>query len=323
MLPSPIEQSRNRRYGGILFIGDPHVMATPPGHRLDEYRRTVFEKLRFSLDLARTRNALPIILGDLFHVPRDNPNSLLVDLIELFRFSKPWVLVGNHDKYEARLTRDVSLAVLDAAGAIRLLDQPGPVATVVVDGSRVLVGAAPDWTKLPASIERGDHDAVVWVSHHDLNFPDYESGKVRLRKIPGIDLVVNGHIHTPKPRQQRGQTLWINPGSIVRISRSRYTRNITPVVTLWTPDDHGLESIVVPHRPFDEVFPALPEDDDSGDILLDQSMFIKGLENLALRRTSEGVGLKSFLDDNLTREDEIDRIIWDLYEEVVSRGQEK
>ncbi len=112
-------------YAGILFIGDPHIAASPPGFRLDDYAQTVLRKLSFCLEMAARRRCLPIILGDLFHVPRDNPNSLLVALIELFRQHVPWVLVGNHDKYEARLTRDVSLAVLDAAGVIRLLDREG------------------------------------------------------------------------------------------------------------------------------------------------------------------------------------------------------
>lgn len=310
-------------YAGLLLIGDPHVMATPPGHRLDDYRRTIGDKLRFCLDLARDRKALPIILGDLFHVPRDNPNALLVDLIELFRPHQPWVLVGNHDKYEARLTRDVSLAVLDAAGVIRLLDQPGPVTELAIAGRRVLLGAAPDWTEIPTAVDRNGCDWVIWVSHHNLSFPDYEAGRVKLREISGIDLVVNGHIHTPKPPQQRGRTLWLNPGSIVRISRSRITRALTPVVTLWTPAGPALESIEVPHRPFDEVFPPLAEDEGESGSAADQSLFIKGLENLSLRRSSEGIGLKSFLEDNLTQDDAVDDIIWDLYREVVERGQEK
>ena len=130
MANHPPALPRSQKYEALLFIGDPHLAATPPGYRIDDYRRTILDKLAFCLDLAARQNYLPIILGDLFHLPRNNPNHLLVDVMELFRPLHPWVLVGNHDKHEARLTRDVSLAVLEAAGVIKLLAQSGSVATI-------------------------------------------------------------------------------------------------------------------------------------------------------------------------------------------------
>ena len=117
-------------YAGVLFIGDFHIAASPPGFRLDDYARTVLEKLSFCLETAARRRCLPFFWATFFMCPRDNPNFILVALIELLREHVPWVVVGNHDKYEARLTRDVSLAVLDAAGAVRLIDRDGPVASV-------------------------------------------------------------------------------------------------------------------------------------------------------------------------------------------------
>lgn len=313
-------------YRGILFIGDPHITASPPGHRLDDYARTILAKLAFCLDIASEHRWLPVILGDLFHVPRNNPNHLLVDLIELFRPTKPWVLVGNHDKYEARFTRDVSLSVLHAAGVIELMDRPGAAASLKIGGKRILMGASPDWTPLPSQVERRDHDFVLWVTHHDLCFPGYESGRFGLKEIQGIDVVVNGHIHTPKSPHRAGQTVWYNPGSIVRITRSVHTQGIEPKVSLWTPENHegGMELLAVPHQPFDEVFPAM---DETGDGLegqpLDESLFIRGLENLALRKTTEGIGLQAFLDVNLNPDDSVDQIVWELYKDVMNHEREE
>ncbi|SMC21879.1 Calcineurin-like phosphoesterase [Desulfacinum hydrothermale DSM 13146] len=315
--------AHEKDYAGCLFIGDPHVAASPPGHRLDDYRETVLEKLAFCLDLARDRRLLPIVLGDLFHVPRDNPNELLVDLMDLFRPVKPWVLVGNHDKYQARYTRDVSLAVLEAAGVVRLLSEAGPAASLAMAGRQVLLGAAPDWTPLPKRVDRQGHDFVIWVAHHNLQFPDYEAGRIALTEIPGVDLVVNGHIHTPKPPQQRGATLWLNPGSLTRISRSPVTRSVRPGVTIWWAGSGQLERVEVPARPFEEVFPPLDESGFSGDGEMDASRFIRGLENLALRKTTEGVGLKAFLEANLDSHDPVDRIIWDLYQEVMHHDRKE
>jgi predicted phosphodiesterase len=305
-------------YNGLLFIGDPHLAATPPGYRIDNYYQTILAKLAFCLDLAAHNNYLPIILGDLFHLPRNNPNYLLVELIELFGLLKPWVLVGNHDKHEARLTRDVSLAVLQAAGAIKLLAEPGPAGQAEISGHKILLGASPDWTPLPRQVERKGFDEVVWVTHHDLIFPDYEAGRMALREIPGVDLVVNGHIHTPKPPQQCGQTLWVNPGSISRVTRSIYTEKMVPAAAFWRPGLTAPEIIPLPHKPFAEVFQPFDGDVASERNTLTESRFIKGLENLLIRKTSEGVGLKCFLEANLNPDDSLDSMIWELYKEVMS-----
>lgn len=322
--PVPLD-FEDLEFEGILFIGDPHISASPPGHRLDDYGQTVLEKLAFCLDTASRCRYVPVILGDLFHVPRNNPNHLLVDLIELFRETKPWVLVGNHDKYEARFTHDVSLSVLGAAGAVRIVDKPGAFASLRILGKKVLLGASPDWTPIPSGVERMGHDFVLWITHHDLCFPGYESGRLGLKEIPGIDAVINGHIHTPKPPQRAGQTIWYNPGSIVRITRSIHTLGIEPGVGIWTPINHetGMELLAVPHKPFCEVFPPLDEEPDSlSGLPLDESFFIRGLENLSLRKTTEGIGLKAFLEANLNPGDSVDRIVWELYEDVLSDERE-
>lgn len=304
-------------YSGLLFIGDPHVAASPPGFRLDHFAQAILEKLAFSLELALDRNLLPVILGDLFHVPRNNPNALLVDLIDLFRRCPPVVLVGNHDKHEARLTRDVSLAVVQAAQVIRLIDRAGPVCSLKIGDYRVFLGASPDWTPLPRQVDKEGHDFVIWLTHHDLNFPGYDSGRVALREIPGVDLVVNGHIHTPKPPRQRGATMWFNPGGITRLTLSSYSQSLTPAVFTWRPPDCDLVAVPLPHRPYGEIFPDLPGQEDPDAVQDAESLFIKGLENLLMRKTTEGVGLRAFLEANLDPADAVDADIWGLYEEVM------
>ena len=128
----------------------------PPPHPVSGWMITAgrfWTKLAFCLELASQHTYLPIILGDLFHLPRNNPNHLLVDVMELFRPVRPWVLVGNHDKHEARLTRDVSLAVLQAAGVIKLLAEAGPVGVVASAAggfssapARIGLRSPPGWT---------------------------------------------------------------------------------------------------------------------------------------------------------------------------------
>ena len=135
--------------------------------------------------------------------------------------------------------------------------------------------------------------------------------------------MVNGHIHTPKPPQQCGRTLWVNPGGISRVSRSIYTQKMQPAVTLWRPGLAAPESIPIPHRPFEEIFLPFTAEEERRHDTLDESMFIKGLENLMIRKTSEGVGLKSFLEANLNPADPLDTMIWELYTEVMNAATQE
>ena len=301
--------------GGLMCIPDPHVAATPPGQRLEGYCGQVLAKIQACLDAARDLDLAPVIPGDLFHWPRENPNSLLVDLIALFAAQRPYVLVGNHDKYQARFTRDVSLAVLEAAGVVRLMAEPGPAFWLDTPQGPVLVGGSPDGSPLPRSVERDDALAVVWLSHHGVAFPDIHGGFIAPREIPGVDWVINGHIHRPQPMVTLGCTRWANPGNITRLTFSASTKARVPAAAIWRPGAPELEPWVVPHLPFEQVFPDQPFPTEA-DFEERRSLFLKGLERLAWRRTQEGLGLNQFLSANLNPEHPETALIWKLYEEV-------
>lgn len=303
---------------GLFFIADPHFAATPPGQRLPGYYEQVLEKVSLSLDKAREMEMMPYFLGDLFNWPRENPNSLVVELISLLRPHKPFVLVGNHDKYQARLTTDTSIAVLQAAGALRLVDSDGPVFILDVDGHKALVGASPDGTPLPKEFPKDEYgvDTVIWTSHHNIAFPEFEDKPNKLREIKGVDWLVNGHLHRPQPTVKKGGTIWANPGNITRLTFSRRTLAREPRVSFWKPGFTDLEKWTVPHLDFYQVFPDQefpPEEQEkTGD-----SRFVQGLERLKWRKTGQGTGLKQFLEQNLDDQEPEYQLIWELYQEVV------
>ncbi len=303
---------------GLFLVGDPHLADTPPGQRMPGYRDQVLDKLAACLDQAQEQGLTPVVLGDLFHWPRDNSNSLLVALMDLLRPWRPFVLVGNHDKYQARLTRDVSLAVLDAAGVVRLLDEPGPQFVLSTPTGDALIGASPDGAPIPKGFDRDENtpDTVVWLTHHNLQFPEFLDRAHKLRELPGIDLVVNGHIHRPQPTVVCGSTTWANPGNMVRLTFTRRSKERQPAAHAWRPGMSEPEPWVVPHLDFAQVFPDQefpPEEQEQAG----ESLFLSGLERLAWRRTQEGLGLKEFLQANLNPELPQTPLIWELYEEVI------
>jgi predicted phosphodiesterase len=312
------------RYGsvkgnGLFLVADPHVAANPPGQRLNSYCADILDKIEACLKESAKRGLVPVFLGDLFHWPRENPNKLLVDLIELFRDYRPFILVGNHDKYQARFTSDVSLAVLEVAGVIRLMNEPGEQFILQTDQGNALIGAAPDGFPIPKSYEREEGlVSVLWLTHHNIAFPDYEKPHYSIKDIPGIDWVINGHIHRPKDTVKKGSTTWANPGNITRMVFCRGALEKIPQASIWKPGIDDLEKWTVPHKDFYDVFPDQDFPQEEAQVPLSESGFLRGLERLAWKRTSEGAGLKQFLTENLNPEDPESDLIWKLYKEVTN-----
>ena len=123
------------KYTGLLMIGDPHVEGRVPGFRKDDYPRVILDKLKWCLDYATEERLLPVVLGDLFHLPRDNPNWLLSELLELLEREIIGVY-GNHDVRTNEITIDDSLNVIVTAGRMRLLD-PDHVCRKTIGGRPV------------------------------------------------------------------------------------------------------------------------------------------------------------------------------------------
>lgn len=316
-----------RALKGILAIGDPHVASRVPGFRRDEFPETVLVKLEWCLTYARRHSLLPVLLGDLFNWPRDNANWLLVRLMEIMQ--QPVLAVpGNHDCAENTLKDDDSLMVLAKAGKVVLLDREGPW-TGVMNGRPVVVGGSAWGPGIPKrypsedrpDLVRPEGALVVWVTHYIVGMPGCDEAQYSPHEIPGVDVVINGHLHRTLESVRKGGTAWLNPGNIARVLRGDATRDHVPKVLRLdvNADGWSAEYAEVPHRPFDEVFHPISgiESVEIGD-----SQFVKGLADLEARRTATGAGLGAFLEENLPQfpdavADEIRR----LAEEVRSDGQ--
>lgn len=290
---------------GLLFIGDPHLSAHAPGWRKDDYPQSILAKLRWCLAYARDNRLMPVLLGDMFHLPRDTSNQLLVELLSTI--TEPiWAVAGNHDCHENSLTDSDTLAVLQAAGRVRLLDVVGPWLGTIAN-TTVIVGGTCWGQSIPREFDSSKYKTaglptlVFWVTHHDVRFPGYEeAGRMDCREIPGIDAVINGHIHRDLPQQTSGQTTWLNPGNIARVSRSDATRNHLPGalrIDIAKNARWKCTRIEVPHQRFEDVFHAevKSEEINTGG----QSSFIRELAALESTRTASGAGLAQFLEANL------------------------
>lgn len=310
------------RYDGLLMIGDPHLEGRQPGFRRDDYPNVILDKLEWSLDYARQHQLLPILLGDLFDKPRDNPNWMIDRLLNCLR-GEVLGIYGNHDvHYQPELTEHDSLSLLVSSGKIRLVSAED-LWTGTVAGHLVVIGGSSYRQEIPSTFDRQGHapdgealPLVVWLTHHDVLIPGYDEGRIKPVEIDGIDLVVNGHIHRRLETIVAGSTLWLTPGNIARRSRKDAVREHVPSVLRVGIADCSFtcEPIEVPHAPFDEVFyPAVAETAESAG----SSAFVAGLAELQSRRTAEGAGLREFLKQNLAQfEPDVRDVIWQLAEDV-------
>lgn len=312
------------QYRGLLLIGDPHLEGRQPGFRKDDYPTVILKKLEWSLNYARSEGLLPLILGDLFDKPRDNPNWMVVQLLEILQ-GEILGIYGNHDvHYQPELTEHDSLSLLVRAGRIRMIDASSPWVGLMNDRP-VIVGGSSYRQEIPETFDAAPLLAdlntelaplVFWLTHHDILIPGYDEGRVQPVEISGIDAVINGHIHRRLEPVKRGCTQWLTPGNISRRSRSDATREHIPSVLRidldtesWTPS-----YVEIPHQPFEEVFheAIIETAEQTG-----SSAFVAGLSELQSRKTSGGEGLKEFLKQNLNQfEPPVADEIWKLAEEV-------
>lgn len=258
---------------GILFMTDPHLALNPVQDRLPGFFGQVLAKIEAGLALARERDLVPVILGDLFDLPRNNPKSLLKDLAAVLEPHKPWVLAGNHDidKESMVLDPENCLARLHQAGVLRAMDRPGPWFQLRVQGrdslsGPYLVGGTPSGHALPDRVHTNGCPGVVWTSHHAVAFRDFPDRPVKPHPIPGVDMLINGHMHRPQPSVQAGQTLWLNLGALARLKNKERLRRKLPCAHIWTPQSLAtgeLENVPLPHVPFDDIFDTSATD--SGD----------------------------------------------------------
>jgi predicted phosphodiesterase len=309
-----------RTYTGLLCIGDPHLASRGIGFRKDDYPRTILGKFEWALTYAQQHRLLPIVLGDLFHYPRDNANWLIVQLLELF--DQPILTVaGNHDCNANALCEDDTLSILAAAGHVHLLDRRGPWKEVM-RGTSVTVGGTAWGQELPEKFDGPSDGLVFWITHDDFDFPGFQWAKIGCREIPGVAVAINGHIHRPCDDVRAGATTWLNPGNIARIVRDDVTRNRKPSV-LQIDIDRGRWTkrvVEIPHLPFDDVF--LPTVHDQP-LEMNDSLFIRGLAQLESLKTAGGAGLMAFLDQNLEQfEPEIGTEIRTLATEVLNGSED-
>jgi hypothetical protein len=222
-------------FRGFLWIGDPHLTRVKPERRLDDFAETVFDKLSQAARICHRRKLVAVITGDLFHRAMESSLPLLSKLWDIGKEfpCAPWVLDGNHGKKESYLSDADALTFMAKVGTFPVIREAGFAYTFDFEAGKVNLWGTPHGFPIPKEIDARE-GLNVMVTHHDLAFKGAYPGAALLHEIKGCDVVVNGHMHKTAPSIEKGQTIWHNPGNIIRLSLD--TKDHVPSVWEWTPD---------------------------------------------------------------------------------------
>ena len=225
-------------FKGFLFIGDPHLTHLKPERRVDDFVATLFDKMSQAGSISHRRKLVPVITGDLFHRALESHLPLLGQLWDILKEfpCAPWVLNGNHGKKENFLSDFDAIAFMEKVGTFPVIKEAGFSHTFEFEAGVAHLWGVPHGFPIPKEIEAKTGFNVM-VTHHDLAFKGAYPGAALLHEIKGCDVVVNGHMHKTAPSVLKGQTIWHNPGNIIRLSSD--TVDHVPSVWEWTPDKPG------------------------------------------------------------------------------------
>lgn len=227
-----------------IITADIHLRESSPICRTDDYWEAQEEKIIF-LGKLQHEHACPILdAGDLFDQWKPSPR-LLAWAIETLPEGPIITVPGNHDmpQHNIELLHKSGLAVLEAAGTIEILSGGEKRAS----NNFSIFGYA--WKdKIPKKTPgiKGRKVAIihdmVYLKHEGWPVPATAAGML-LRALPGYDLIITGHNHTPFIYKSKGR-LVVNPGSMMRMSASQEKHR--PRCYFWYAQDNKVEPVYFP-----------------------------------------------------------------------------
>ena len=269
---------------GLLIIGDVHISVTNPQRRIDDYFETVTKKLRWCMETSVILNCVPVILGDLFDKPTDIPPYVFTKLFEILSISKykPVILAGNHDLRYGSLFEKTALETVEKSGLARVAKTVGYIETEYCS-----IYTVPYGQEVPKKLEK----PAPMITHHEWAFVSLEKikkGNRPLMYIENCPIVFNGHLHSFQETAKKGDTVYFNTGSIVRLTKT--DKDLKPTVWEWK---KGMEKPIphtVPHEPAEIALNLADTLVDTAPVL-ENSEFAANLQQLSEKNSTEDASL--------------------------------
>lgn len=238
----------------VIFIGDTHLKATSPISRLDDYPKSILDKLEYVACMINPSKCnTMIILGDVFDSPVTSL-PYLATVINTFRKIaskgiKVYTIVGNHDIKNNRMDslESSALGILMSTGYISLAPK-----SLAVDNTVFR------FYNYPECVERkSSNNYEVCVAHRYYNFGVANDSFTEddIKQL-NYDAMVLGHLHVPYDTEIVGKTVLYRPGSLSRCTSEAYNKLRIPRVLVFNCVTHNGIYINVPCKSADEIFVA-------------------------------------------------------------------
>lgn len=235
----------------IANISDLHLKTSNPQNRIDNYKETQLNKLRYILQFCDDNDIKALIgAGDIFDHPRMSLGYVgeVINLLKEYEV-KFYAVAGNHDQWYRQQDLDnTPLGLLEAANVVTILnDNPIEINNVH------LYGCA--WESIIPEIK--DKSKVNILSIHIMviqnklwnDQQEYITGGALLKNNP-FDLIVSGDNHQSFQEIYRGRKL-VNCGSLTRSTVAQGDHK--PSFYIYDTDTKELTREYIPIEPFEEI----------------------------------------------------------------------
>ena len=254
----------------FLYTTDPHVRATSPTARLDDFPTTILNKIEYWIQLGKELDVDGYLNGGDWLDRPDVPYSTLRNLLKVLRKAdKPIYSVGgNHEEYGMNpdTFSRTAFGILEGSGLIEMLSE-NPIRITKGGASISLTGchAHYDLDKGERTIDYTDvkgipSDVRLHIVHGFL------AKEKKLEEIPhtiiddvldtNADIILTGHDHSGFGVIKKNNKLFCNPGALARVSAAVGDVNLEVKVALITIDDDNSFDIRLIPLPVDIARPA-------------------------------------------------------------------
>jgi len=226
----------------MIITGDWHITEKTPANRIDDYEKTLFEKLEFIFKQANLDSTSIFQPGDFFDSPDPSYRlfSKVVELIKSYPNVSIYTIFGQHDlKYRNKMNSAL-LALEKACENLFIIKQHDSPCGVSF-GEEIPNNTKKDLTLLIHKMIVGD--SKIWEGQ-----TEYTSAK-NLLKTNDYQLIVSGDNHQSFIVEYQSKIL-INCGSLMRSSISQI--NHRPFIVSYYKGKY--EKIMIPIKDSEEVF---------------------------------------------------------------------
>ena len=227
----------------LAILGDLHIRSSNPENRIDNYKESLFAKLKYVFDHTV---GIPILQpGDFFDSPLQS-NAILAECIELFQDKDMSVIWGQHDlkfRNKGNTALDVLIAgeIVDSRSLEALSETVflyscsynETIPEITTEGFNILM------------IHKMIVEEKLWEGQ-----VEYEWANTILRRTK-FNLIASGDNHKSFFVESKGRHL-INCGSLMRSGKDQI--NHEPCYVIYDTDKRKYEIFKIPVKPAEEVF---------------------------------------------------------------------